>query len=103
MYVMVLTTFDDKKTAKKVANTIVDGGLGACVQIIGPMESVYQWQGDIETSQEYLCIIKTKKELYKELENTISEVHPYENPEIIAIDIQDGSHGYLKWIQQVTG
>jgi len=103
MYVMVLTTFEDKKTAKKVANTIVDDGLGACVQIIGPMESVYMWQGVIETSQEYLCIIKTKKELYEELENTISEIHPYENPEIIAIDIQDGSDSYLKWIQQVTG
>ena len=97
-----MTTFDNKDEAKEVARSIIDEGLGACVQVIGPIESVYKWKGHTEVSEEYICLIKTKNSLYKDLKRTIIELHPYENPEILQIDIQDGSHEYLKWIDDVT-
>ncbi len=101
-YIVVSTTLNDKKEADELGETIVKNGLGACVQIMGPIKSIYSWNGQLERSEEYLCFIKTKKKLYDELEEMIKEVHPYDNPEIIAADIVKGSEDYLDWIENVT-
>ncbi|MFW6038302.1 MAG: divalent-cation tolerance protein CutA [Candidatus Saliniplasma sp.] len=102
-YIFVTTTFSDKVEAEKVGKAVVNNQLGACFQIIGPMESIYSWDGKIEISEEYICFIKTKKELFEELEELIKKLHSYDTPEIIALDVKTGSHDYLDWIDKVTG
>ena len=70
--------------------------LSGCIQIIGPIISTYWWKGNIETSEEWILFIKSKKNLYEELEKAIKEIHPYETPEIIALPIVAGSKDYLE-------
>lgn len=101
MYIQVFTTIDNKAKADKIAEVLVKNRLAACVQIIGPIKSTYIWKGKMEKAEEWLCIIKTRADLYNELEKTILAIHPYETPEIIAIEITSGYTGYLKWIDEV--
>lgn len=97
-YIQVFTTVEKKEDAEKIANVAVEKRLAGCVQILGPIKSTYWWKGKIENADEYLCIIKSKKSLYAELEKVIKDIHPYETPEIIAIPIVTGYQGYLKWL-----
>jgi len=94
----VHTTIDSKEAAKKIANTLVSKLLAACVQISGPIESIYWWQGKVEQAQEWVCTAKTRKELYSQVEKAIKEVHSYDVPEILAVAITDGLEGYKDWI-----
>ena len=102
MYIQVITTISDKQGAERIAAKLLDKRLAACVQIIGPMKSVYRWRGKIVRSKEWICLIKTKKALYKKVEAAIKKIHPYEVPEIIASPILNGDIGYLKWISTET-
>jgi periplasmic divalent cation tolerance protein len=97
-YVQVLTTTETKDDAEKIAETLVDKRMAGCVQIIGPITSIYRWKGKIEKAEEWLCQIKTKRELYSEVEETILRMHTYETPEIISIPINAGSKKYLQWL-----
>ncbi|MCU0849725.1 MAG: divalent-cation tolerance protein CutA [Candidatus Thermoplasmatota archaeon] len=97
-YIQVFTTTEKKEDAEKIAKTLVEKRLAGCIQIIGPIKSTYWWKDDIETSEEWICFIKSKKKLYDELEKAIKEMHPYETPEIIAIPIVAGSKKYLQWL-----
>jgi periplasmic divalent cation tolerance protein len=101
-YLQVLTTTEKKDTAEEIAQKVVAKRLAACVQIVGPIISTYWWHNKIEKSKEWLCLIKTKKELYNELESTIIEMHPYEVPEVIALPLVTGSKDYLKWLEDNT-
>jgi len=101
-YIQVLTTVSKKKEAEKIASVIILKQLGVCVQIIGPITSVYRWNGKVEKAREFLCLIKTKKSLYKKLAKLIKELHSYETPEIIATPIIDGDKDYLRWMEQAT-
>jgi periplasmic divalent cation tolerance protein len=98
----VHTTIDSREAAQKIAEAIVSKRLAACVQVSGPITSTYWWQGKIEQAEEWLCTAKTRKELYKELEQAIREVHSYDVPEILAIDVVVGNVGYLDWVEQET-
>ncbi len=97
-FIQVQFTIDNKSSAEKIARTLIDEKLAACVQIIGPVTSIYQWQGKLEQSSEFLCLVKTEKSLYSKLEQRIKALHPYETPEIISIDIIDIELNYSKWI-----
>lgn len=97
-YIQIFTATEEKEDAKKIANVLVEKRLAGCIQIVGPIISAYWWKGRVETTEEWLCIIKSKKDLYNELEKTIGEIHPYEMPEIIAVPIVAGSRDYLKWL-----
>lgn len=97
-YIQVITTTEEKKDAERIASSLVEKRLAGCVQIIGPIMSTYHWKGNIETSKEWLCLIKSRKDLYVELEKAIKEMHPYETPEIIATPVVGGSKDYLKWL-----
>lgn len=97
-YIQVFTTTEKKKDAEKIAMTLVEKKLAGCIQVVGPVTSTYQWKGNIETAEEWLCIIKSKRTLYSELEKAIKEMHTYEIPEITAISIVTGSKDYLKWL-----
>jgi periplasmic divalent cation tolerance protein len=98
MFIQVLTTVESKKDAQRIAQAVVEKRLAGCVQVIGPITSTYWWQGNVETAEEWLCVIKSREDLYKELERAIRDVHPYEVPEILAMPVQAGSSSYLAWL-----
>ena len=99
----VVTTTGGKAEAERLARSLVEQRLAACVQIAGPIMSVYRWQGDLETAEEWLCAVKTTAERYQEVEKAIREAHSYEVPEIVAFEIKEGSNDYLTWLcQQVN-
>ena len=100
-YIMISTTFDSEDEANKVIDTLLEKRLVSCCQL-GDITSSYHWQGKIEHSKEYLLQMKTKKALFKEIENEILALHSYETPQIIAYDIVDGYKGYLDWIEEET-
>ncbi|HOL21749.1 MAG TPA: divalent-cation tolerance protein CutA [bacterium] len=100
-YIQVFTTTGSRKDAEKIAEELVKNKLAACVQIF-PVSSIYRWKGRIDRSREYLCIIKSKGGLYKKIEETIKEIHPYEVPEIISFPISSGSKDYLEWLAEET-
>ncbi len=101
-FVEVRTTIDTKEGAQKIAETLVSKRLAACVQVGGPITSTYWWQGKIEVAEEWICTVKTRRELYEKLEQAIREVHSYDEPEILATLIVAGSSGYLNWLLSET-
>ena len=98
--IVVITTIDSKEQAESLARIIVEQKAGACVQIAGPVRSVYSWNGVIESTEEWQCIIKTASSCYSALENIIMKNHPYEVPEIIALPVSNGLPAYLKWMEE---
>lgn len=101
-YIQVFTTTEKKKDAEKIAGVLLENRLAGCVQIM-PVDSRYRWKGAIEKGREYLCIIKSRKALYKQIEKTIKKYHPYKVPEIISVPVPAGSRDYLKWLEDETG
>ncbi len=99
-FVQVITTVSGKKDAERLTKEILDKRLGACVQIMGPIKSVYRWKGNVEKAKEWVLVIKTSRALYKKEESAIKKIHPYEVPEIIAVPIIVGSADYLKWLSK---
>jgi periplasmic divalent cation tolerance protein len=99
-YVQILTTTEAKDDANAIARTLVEERLAACVQVIGPITSTYRWNDEIETAEEWLCLIKTSSQRYAEVEERIRAVHPYDVPEILAIPVVAGNPGYLDWLQE---
>ncbi|MBM4187851.1 MAG: divalent-cation tolerance protein CutA [Gemmatimonadetes bacterium] len=95
----VVTTVDDRERARVIANRLVEDRLAACVQVVGPIESVYRWEGRVETAAEWLCLIKTTTDRYDDLERAIRAIHPYHEPEILAFPVIRGSPGYLAWLE----
>lgn len=103
-HLIVLCTVPDREAADSLAQALVDEGLAACVNIVPNITSVYRWQKQVESDDELLLVIKTSARAYGRLEGRITDLHPYELPEIIAVPIQAGLHGYLSWIDEsVTG
>jgi len=97
-YIQVLTTVENKADAEKIARNLVEKRLAACIQIVGPLTSYFQWQGKLDTAVEYLCLIKSRDDRFAELEEAIKDLHPYEVPEILAFPVIKGSKDYLDWI-----
>jgi periplasmic divalent cation tolerance protein len=97
-YIQVTTTTETKEQAEKIAQYLVETRLAACVQISGPITSIYRWKGKVENTQEWLCLIKTRKELFNKVETAIKKLHPYETPEIVAVPIVKGTKEYLRWL-----
>jgi periplasmic divalent cation tolerance protein len=98
--IQVVTTTAEKKDADALALAILERRLGACVQLSGPIESRYWWNNRIESASEWTVTIKTRRDLYKPLEKLLLELHPYDQPEIIALPIVEVSAGYLKWLNE---
>jgi periplasmic divalent cation tolerance protein len=96
--IQVVTTTAERTDAQRIAKSLLEQRLAACVQISGPIESSYWWNEQIETSQEWLCAVKTLRSMYDRVEQAIRELHPYDEPEILAVQIVAGSRGYLQWL-----
>ena len=99
---LVLTNLPDRAVAERLAATLIEKRLAACVNILSPCRSVYRWQGRTEDAEEFPVLIKTTKDRYPELEAAIRAGHPYELPEIIAIPLAGGLSGYLEWVDSET-
>jgi len=97
-FVQVLTTAGSPQEAEAISAALVERRLAACVQVAGPIQSRYRWQGEIEAAEEWHCLAKTTAALYPEVEAAIRDLHSYDEPEIIAIPILASSRGYLAWI-----
>lgn len=97
--IQVSTTVSDQADAERIATALVAKRLAACAQVTGPIESTFCWKGGIESAQEWSCTVKTVREAYPDVEQAIRALHSYEEPEIIATAIVEGSSGYLKWIE----
>ncbi len=97
--VEITTTLETMEQAQQLADALVKSRLAACVQIAGPIQSVYQWQGEICNSTEYRCTIKTTANLQARLFSAIREQHPYEVPEILVTKVSASSEAYGRWLQ----
>ena len=96
--IQITTTVADRADAERISASLVSKHLAACVQVSGPIESTFRWKGQIEVTQEWICTIKTRRDLYLTVEKAIRELHSYEQPEIIAVPIVAGSESYLAWL-----
>jgi len=101
-FIQVSTTTGKREDAEKISQEIVSQRLAACVQLAGPITSQYWWKDKIEKAEEWLLLIKTKNDLYPQLEEAIRKIHPYDVPEIIAVPVIAGSREYLEWIKRET-
>lgn len=95
---LVIVTAGDERQAASIARTLVDERLAACVNIIGPIRSVYRWRDAVEDEREYLLLIKTRAAMYKRVEARVTELHGYEVPEVLAITPSAGLARYLEWL-----
>jgi periplasmic divalent cation tolerance protein len=95
---VVLTTVGSSEKAEQLAVALVERRLAACVNIVGPIRSIYRWKGAIEREQEYLLVIKTTTERAAELAAAFDETHPYEVPEHVELSIAGGGEKYLRWL-----
>jgi periplasmic divalent cation tolerance protein len=94
---LVLSTAGSKEEAQKIARILVERLLAACVNIVA-VESIYRWEGEVETAQEWLLVIKTTDEAFDRVRAAIKELHSYEVPECISLSVEDGSAEYLQWV-----
>ncbi|MCF8054816.1 MAG: divalent-cation tolerance protein CutA [Deltaproteobacteria bacterium] len=96
----IMTTTADKEQAQEIARILVENRLAACVQICGPMESYYFWQGEMKEATEWLCLIKTRKGMWDRVAACLRQHHPYQVPEIIAVPISNCDQDYLQWLKR---
>ncbi|HXA86676.1 MAG TPA: divalent-cation tolerance protein CutA [Candidatus Dormibacteraeota bacterium] len=97
---IVLTTAGSQEEARKIAHALVERRLAACVNIVPHLESIYRWQGKIETAEEWLLLIKTQADLFDRVRNAVKELHSYDLPECVMLEVAAGSNEYLGWIAE---
>jgi len=99
---LVLTNCPDETSANAIALAVVEARLAACVNILPRVQSVYRWQGAVESASEIPLLIKTTADNYPALESAIRAEHPYDIPEIIALPVERGLPAYLNWVAAET-
>ncbi|MFQ6080056.1 MAG: divalent-cation tolerance protein CutA [Candidatus Bathyarchaeia archaeon] len=106
-YIVVIMTAADKEEALKIVHRLLSERLIACANIVGPVSSLFWWEGKIDEADEFLVFMKSKKELFKRLSERAKEIHSYQVPEIIALPVIEGLPSYLDWLgaslQSVSG
>lgn len=102
-FFQVTTAAGSRDEAERIAAALVERRLAACVHIVGPVRSIYRWQGKVERAEEWLCMAKTTHGQWPAVEASIRELHSYECPEILATEIAAGSSDYLQWLAEQVG
>jgi periplasmic divalent cation tolerance protein len=95
---LVLSTFPDLETARRIAAQLVTENFAACANIIPAIESIYRWQGKIEQGNETLVLFKTSAARYSAFQDKLKSLHPYDVPEIICFPLTAGWPPYLRWV-----
>jgi periplasmic divalent cation tolerance protein len=101
-FIVVLVTCGSEEEAIKIARSLVEEHLAACVNLVSPVRSIYRWEGKIWDEKEWILFIKTQKERFEQLEKKVKSLHSYSVPEIIGLPIVEGSSSYLKWLEEMT-
>jgi periplasmic divalent cation tolerance protein len=101
--IQIVTTAPDKESAQRIAQALVEGRLAACVQVVGPVESVYRWQGLLESALEWQISIKTTATRFAEVAGAIRKLHSYVVPEILALPVVGGDADYIRWLIESVG
>ena len=99
---LVLTSLPNRAAAEKLADSLIEQQVAACVNLLAPCRSVYRWKGAVQHDEEHPMLIKTTAERYPALEAAIRAAHPYELPEIIAVPVERGLPAYLDWVAAET-
>lgn len=97
---IVLTTAGSEEEAMKIARHLVESHTAACVNIVPQATSIYRWKENIEEAREWLLLIKTTAASFERVREAITELHSYEVPECVCLNIEDGSPNYLQWIAE---
>ena len=100
VHIIVLVTTSSREEAEKIAKILLEERLVACANIIGPMHSLFWWQGKIDEAKEHLILMKTRKDLFGKVSERVKTLHSYQVPEIISTPIIEGSKEYLKWLDE---
>jgi periplasmic divalent cation tolerance protein len=100
---VVLTTCGNREEAEKIATALVEAKVAACVNIVGPIRSVYRWEGKVENAEEFLLLVKTWGDAYEDVERVIGKLHSYDLPECLALRVEGGSEAYLEWVENSVG
>ena len=95
---VLLVTAPDRGTAESLATTVVSEGCAACVNLVGPVVSIYRWQDKIERDEEWLLIVKTTRDRFDDVQRRVLELHPYDTPEVLALPVEGGAADYLQWL-----
>ena len=102
--IVVYITFPTVESARQIGTVLIEKQLAACVNLLPKVESIYSWRGEVRKDAEVLAMVKTTAARFTQLEAEVLELHPYENPEIIAVPVSQGSEAYLNWVQdQIEG
>ncbi len=96
--VVVLVTCGSNEEAERIARALVEARLAACVNILGPVRSIYRWEGKLNDDKEVLLLIKTSRSLFDQVRHAVEKAHSYEVPEVICLPIIDGAPNYLNWL-----
>ena len=99
---IILTTAGSQEEARRIAHALVERRLAACVNIVPQIESVYRWQRKVETAQDWLLLIKTQVEFFERVRDAVKELHSYDRPECVMLEVSAGSQEYLDWIAKNT-
>jgi len=99
-YKLVLTTAGSQDEARTIAHALVEGRLAACVNIMPAVESIYRWRENVDESQEWMLLIKTTAGAFERVRDAIRKLSSYELPECVCVSVEDGSAGYLEWIEK---
>ena len=100
---VIFVTTESGDQAVEIARTLVAERLAACVNIVGPVRSIYRWRKEVKDDREYLLIIKTRALHYMKVETRVREMHTYEVPEVLALNADRGSAPYVQWMLDSTG
>lgn len=98
-YIIVLVTTANRQESEKIVQHLLNDKLIACANIVGPVASFFQWLGKIETAEEYLVLMKSRRNLFERLTEVVKTMHSYEVPEILAVPVAEGSRTYLDWLE----
>lgn len=101
-YIVIYCTVPNRKEGKEIARVLVENEMAACVNIIDKVESIFSWNGEICEEKEAMLIIKTRKEMFRNINHTIQKMHSYNVPEVIALPIVEADETYLKWVEHET-
>jgi periplasmic divalent cation tolerance protein len=98
--ILVLCTFPDLEKARQIGTLLVEKQLAACVNLLPAVESIYRWEGKVEQAAEVLGIFKTTREVYPRLSEEMATLHPYDVPEIVALNPEDVAGSYARWVAE---
>ena len=100
--ITITTTAGSREVLEKIGRHLLAERLVACIQVVGPIKSLYWWRANIEEADEWLGIMKSRKSLYARVEEAIRSLHPYEVPEIVAVELTGVFPAYDKWVRDET-